>query len=118
MTMHTPRNNLPATLMPSDTDMLEEIDAVYEILDAELNSDKSVHDRAKHILKTGSQPLEALAQLFKPYVAQISKRDGLMLGVPEENHLAIAKRLATDWDNSYGVDIRREKKVESDSPSP
>ena len=118
MTMKTPRNNLTATLMPTDTEMLEEIDAVYEILDAELNSDKSVYDRATYILKHESKPQESLAQLFQPFVERVSKRDGLMLGVPVENHVEIARQLASDWDNSKGLDIRREKKTVDDSPSP
>lgn len=118
MTMKTPRNNLSATLMPTDIEMLEEIDAVYEILNAELTSDKHVHDRATYILKTEKKPQELLAKLFRPYVDTVSKRDGLMLGVPDANHDEIARQLASDWDNSLGADIRREKKMENDSPSP
>ncbi|MBD8088585.1 hypothetical protein IFT48_01075 [Pseudomonas fluorescens] len=118
MTMITPRNQLPATLMPTDTDMLDEIDAVYEILDAELPSELNVHRQAIAILKSEPKPVEALTRLFLSHVDDVSKRDGLMLGVPKENHQAIATRLATDWDNSYGVDIRRAKLQEMESPSP
>ena len=116
MTMLTTRNKLTATLMPHDTPMLDEIDAVYEILDAELPSPKSVSDQGMSIIKGNHNPTVKLSELFLRHVYEVSKRDGLMLGAPAENFTAIADRLAQDWDNCYGADYRREQQSAS-SPS-
>lgn len=116
MNMTTPRNNLPALLMPLDTLMLEEIDAVYEICDAELPSQVRVYDSAMRIIKANPKPQEQLADMFLRHVREVAKRDGLMAGVPEENFVSVAKQIAKDWDNTNGVDYRREQAAEASGP--
>lgn len=108
MAMLTLRNNLPVKLNPIDAPMLDEIDAVYEILDAELLSNKEIHDRAMAAIKSNQKPQEALAVIFEREVYAVAKREGLMQGVPAENFNVIARQLAKDWDDSSGRDYRRE----------
>lgn len=117
MNMKTPRNNLPALLMPLDKMMLEEIDAVYEICDAEFASEKYIHDAAMHLIKKHSDPKEALADMFLQHVQRVAKRDGLMAGVPQENFVSVAKQVAKDWDDTNGFDYRREQAEQAASPS-
>ncbi|MDT8924708.1 hypothetical protein RBE51_18015 [Pseudomonas taiwanensis] len=116
--MTTPRNNLPALLMPLDTAMLEEIDAVYEIADAELASEVRIYEDAMRIIKANPKPQEQLAEMFLRHVHAIAKRDGLMAGVPEENFVAVAKQIAKDWDNTNGVDYRREQAAAAPESNP
>lgn len=116
MNMITPRNNLPALLMPLDKGMLEEIDAVYEICDAELQSQKSIYDQAMAIIKANKQPQPELVKFFLGNVLAVAKRDGLMAGVPQENFESVAKQVAKDWDETNGVDYRREQAAKTPEP--
>lgn len=117
MNMTTPRNNLPALLMPLDKPMLEEIDAVYEICDAEFNSEQRFHDSALRIFKTQVSPAKDLAQMFLSHVKSVAARDKLMVGMPEENFVSIANQIGKDWDNTMGADYRRDNSSYSD-PAP
>lgn len=96
--------------------MLEEIDAVYEICDAELPSQVRIYDDAMRIIKANPKPQEQLADMFLGHVRAVAKRDGLMAGVPDENFVSVAKQIAKDWDNTNGVDYRREQAAEASGP--
>jgi hypothetical protein len=117
MNMITPRNNLSALLMPLDKPMLEEIDAVYEICDAEFASQKHIHDSALQIIKTRESPAKHLALMFLPHVRAVAARDKLMVGVPEENFVSIANQIGKDWDDTMGFDYRRDHESYPD-PAP
>jgi hypothetical protein len=99
-----------------DKGMLEEIDAVYEIADAELNSDKYFSDRGMSIIKRNPKPQAELAQLFLREIKKIAERDGLMAGAPEENFVSVANQVAKDWDDTKGFHYRLEKAVEVSAP--
>jgi hypothetical protein len=107
--MQTSRNQIEAKIRPGDHDMSDQIDAVYEICDAEFPSEQSIHKQAiRYIEKYQSSEkiIPHLKTLFEPYVQSVARRDGLMSGLHPDNFKAIAERLAKDWDASYGADFR------------
>lgn len=120
-TMKTPRNNLEVNVMRGDNDMLEEIDAVYEICDAEFGNDPRIHEKVSGFIRENRHPEPAIAEYLVAEVARLAKRDGLASGTKPENFKAIAGQCAADFNETLGVDIRREqnrKRVVDHAPSP
>lgn len=121
-TMKTPRNNLEVNVMRGDNDMLEEIDAVYEICDAEFGNEARISQKVSGIIRENRHPEPAIAEFLVAEVARIAKRDGLAAGTKPENFKAIAGQCAADFNETLGVDIRREqqrnKRVADNAPSP
>lgn len=107
--MKTPRNNLEVNVMRGDNDMLEEIDAVYEICDAEFTSEPRIHEKVSGFIRENRHPEPAIAAYLLAEVSRIAKRDGLAAGTKLENFVAIAGQCAADFNESLGVDIRREQ---------
>ena len=109
--MKTSRNQIEAKIRAGDHDMADQIDAVYEICDAEFPSEKGIYKSALHVIEkyqTSSKIIPMLAITFEEHVRKVAKRDGLMSGLHNDNFRAVANRLAIDWDNSYGADFRRQ----------
>ena len=107
--MKTPRNNLEVNVMRGDNDMLEEIDAVYEICDAEFTSEPRIHEKVSGFIRENRHPEPAIAAYLLAEVSRIAKRDGLAAGTKLENFVAIAGQCAADFNETLGVDIRREQ---------
>ncbi len=111
--MQTNRNQIEAKIRPGDHDMADQIDAVYEICDAEFPSERPIHKQAMYIIEKyqdSAKVIPQLTALFDTYVKSVAKRDGLMAGLHADNFTAVAERLARDWDQSYGADYRNQLK--------
>lgn len=109
--MKTSRNHIEAKIRAGDHDMADQIDAVYEICDAEFPSEKHIHKSAMQLIEkyqSSAKVIPQLAGLFESHVHQVARRDGLMSGLHNDNFKAVAQRLAADWDASYGEDFRRQ----------
>lgn len=109
--MKTERNKIEAKIRSSDKEMADEIDAVYEICDAEFPSEKHLYEAGVRAIaknQYSAKVISALTDLFTPEVKRVATRDGLMAGVPDDNFRAIAQQLAKDWDSTYGQDYRNE----------
>lgn len=120
-TMKTPRNNLEVNVMRGDTDMLEEIDAVYEICGAEFLNEQRIHAKVSGVIREERHPEPAIAEYLAGEVARIAKRDGLMAGSKPENFKSIAGQCAADINETLGNDIRREQRISRNAdhaPSP
>lgn len=109
--MQTPRNNISVNTAAKSPDCQENIDALYEICDAEITSDSGFYDAGMQILRSTDNPkrvIKELAQLFQPYVEEVSKR----LEMSEEYvHSSgclesVSSKLAQDWNNTVGRDYR------------
>lgn len=111
--MQTSRNQIEAKIRPGDHDMSDQIDAVYEICDAEFPAEQSIHKQAIRCIEkyqSSDKIIPHLKTLFEPYVQSVARRDGMMSGLHPDNFKAIAERLAKDWDCSYGEDYRNAPK--------
>lgn len=119
--MKTPRHQLEVNVMRGDDDMLQEIDAVYEICAAEFINEHRIHAKVSGIIREARHPEPAMAEFLEAEVVKIAKRDGLMAGTKQENFKSIAGQCAADINESLGVDIRREQhrnRVLDHAPSP
>jgi hypothetical protein len=112
----TPRNGFDVNVAQSDMDMLCEIDAVYEICDAEFNSDAAIHNKMRAIYeRQAPNPVDKGLVVLKPMVAAVAAREGLMQGADDATLTVISRQLSSDWNRTLGADVRREQ---SASPSP
>ena len=115
--MKTTRNHLEVNVMRGDTDMLDEIDCVYEFANDELLSHKPVHDGVSKIISENRHPEIKLSEYLVPHVKAIAKREGFMSGTKESNFQAICHQLAADFNSSLGNDIRREQRRQAATES-
>jgi len=95
--MATPRNNLQ---VGNDyPEVLACIDTVYEIADAEFNSDKSIHHIWNQLNNRHDEFRRSFARTIQPFVEKIAVREGLY--IHRHGAQVIANQIAEDWLNTY-----------------
>jgi hypothetical protein len=119
--METPRNKI--SIQTNQTELLESADALYEICDAEFNSDKTIHaliNKAFNSSRTNT--VEAISKSLYNHVQLAAKRNellgGLTQAIKSDVAIAVCMRLATDWDKYLKAEQRHERNRLNDNSGP
>lgn len=100
-TIRSPRNNLSVLqLKYQSVDYAECVDTLYEVADAELNSDKTVHDEWHRLAAAHKQFTKSFIRFIKPKVIRILQRDDLHILEREIN--IVCERIYEDWEKQHG----------------
>lgn len=89
----TPRNQIQ--IQNDYPEVLIAVDTVYEIADAELNSDKHVHQLWENLAASHKEFRRTFAREIRHKIEKIAQREGMY--VHRHGAECIALRIAQDW---------------------
>lgn len=101
--LSTPRNNFKVSmwgLKKNKVGYLESVDALYEIADAEFNSDKAVHDEWNRLAAKFKTFKKSFMKFIFPRLCAINGRENL--GLFSDDVDTVMKQIYLDWEKQYG----------------
>ncbi len=102
--VYTTRNLLRFDQRPEKRNMIyaPSLDTLYEMADAELNSEKKIHAEFHRLKAKHKTFRKSFIRFIRPYVLKINQR--VILGIYEDDITVVCNRIYNDWIKNHGQD--------------